>query len=127
MSVEHDIREFHAALGIHSQDTPSWPDPGIVELRARLIEEEAKEAVDALRDGEPLASVAKELCDLVVVAVGAAVALGVPFEECWKLVHASNLAKQGGPMRADGKVLKPEGWQPPDLAPLFPVERVRGA
>jgi hypothetical protein len=29
------------------------------------------------------------------------------------------MAKQGGAMRADGKLLKPEGWLPPDLAPIL--------
>lgn len=127
MDVEADIRDFHRALGIHSQDTPGWPEDTIVALRARLICEEAREAVEALEDREPLADVAKELCDLIVVAVGAAVALGIPLEECWARVHASNMAKRGGPVREDGKVLKPAGWAPPDLAPLFPVDRVWGA
>jgi predicted HAD superfamily Cof-like phosphohydrolase len=29
------------------------------------------------------------------------------------------MAKAGGPKRADGKQLKPEGWTPPDLAPIL--------
>jgi len=31
------------------------------------------------------------------------------------LGHASNMAKEGGKTRADGKVPKPEGWRPPDI------------
>lgn len=38
--------------------------------------------------------------------------LGPVFEE----VHRANMAKVGGPTRADGKILKPEGWTPPDVA-----------
>jgi hypothetical protein len=29
------------------------------------------------------------------------------------------MAKEGGPVREDGKVLKPEGWLPPDLHSVF--------
>jgi predicted HAD superfamily Cof-like phosphohydrolase len=31
-------------------------------------------------------------------------------------VHRANMAKAGGPKRADGKHMKPEGWTPPDVA-----------
>ena len=31
-------------------------------------------------------------------------------------VHRSNMAKVGGPVREDGKRLKPPGWTPPDIA-----------
>ncbi len=34
----------------------------------------------------------------------------------WDEVHRSNMAKVGGPIRGDGKRLKPEGWTPPDVA-----------
>jgi len=37
------------------------------------------------------------------------------------LGHASNMAKEGGKTRADGKVLKPEGWRPPDIR--FEIDR----
>jgi hypothetical protein len=29
------------------------------------------------------------------------------------------MAKVGGPVRPDGKKLKPEGWQPPDIAGIL--------
>lgn len=128
MSVETDVRDLHAALGIHSQGVPGWSPEAIIELRKTLIREEAEEALAALADHEPLEDVAKELCDVVVVAVGAAVALGIPFDECWRRVHDSNMAKAGGPVREDGKILKPPGWRPPDLrSALYPLSSDAGS
>jgi predicted HAD superfamily Cof-like phosphohydrolase len=34
-------------------------------------------------------------------------------------VHRANLAKAGGPRRADGKLLKPPGWQPADVTAVL--------
>lgn len=87
-------------------------------LRATLIEEEAKEAVDAIRSGD-LGGAVDGLCDLLVVALGAACEFGVDLAPFFDEVHRTNLAKAGGPVRADGKVLKPDGWQPPDIAGLL--------
>lgn len=54
------------------------------------------------------------LCDLTYVTMGAAVNIPVNIERHFDEVHRANMAKLGGPMREDGKVLKPEGWTPPD-------------
>lgn len=40
----------------------------------------------------------------------------------WQDVHRANMAKTTGPVRADGKRLKPEGWQPPDIAGVLRVQ-----
>lgn len=50
--------------------------------------------------------------------------LGVPADACWKLVQDSNMAKlgpDGKPQKnpETGKVMKPEGWKPPDLFGLL--------
>jgi predicted HAD superfamily Cof-like phosphohydrolase len=46
--------------------------------------------------------------------------LGIPFRAVFKEVHRSNMAKldKNGTVlrREDGKVIKPEGWTPPDIA-----------
>ena len=54
------------------------------------------------------------ICDLIFVALGAAVRFGIDIEPFFNEVSRANLAKEGGTTRADGKVLKPTGWQPPD-------------
>jgi predicted HAD superfamily Cof-like phosphohydrolase len=60
------------------------------------------------------------LNDVVVVTLGAGFSLGLPMAQGWKEVHGTNMAKvdpKTGMVRRreDGKVLKPEGWTPPDL------------
>jgi len=41
--------------------------------------------------------------------------MNLPMHRLWNEVHRANMDKAGGPKRADGKVLKPEGWKPPDI------------
>lgn len=113
---QRDVYDFHRALdvpvgcGCNSHHL----SPERRELRAALIEEEAAETVDAIRRSR-LVDTIDGLCDLIVVVLGTAVELGIDLQPFWNEVHASNMAKKGGPTREDGKKLKPEGWEPPDL------------
>lgn len=118
--VEHRpvvlVREFHDAFGVERGLTDQ-----IRELRARLIAEEAQEAVDALK-AEPLdrEAVAKELADLLVVTYGTADVLGIDLDAAFRRVHESNMSKlgpDGTPVRrSDGKILKGPSYQPPNLS-----------
>ena len=49
--------------------------------------------------------------------------LNIPQQEVWDEVARSNLQKIGPDgkvhKREDGKVMKPEGWTPPDIKSLF--------
>jgi predicted HAD superfamily Cof-like phosphohydrolase/DNA-binding transcriptional regulator YiaG len=55
--------------------------------------------------------------DLDYVVEGMRNWCGINSRAAWALVHAANMAKAGGPRReSDGKMLKPPGWKPPDLA-----------
>ena len=61
------------------------------------------------------------LIDIMVVTVGALQSLGVDAEGAWKEVMSTNFAKIDSltgrvRKREDGKVLKPLGWKPPELA-----------
>ena len=62
-----------------------------------------------------LAEIADGIADLVYVAIGTASTLGIDMEPVWEEVQLSNMAKVNGPVRPDGKRLKPEGWQPPQI------------
>lgn len=57
--------------------------------------------------------------DLGYVIEGLFIRLGVDPGPIWEAVHAANMAKATGPIREDGKRLKPEGWAPPDVAGLL--------
>ena len=56
-----------------------------------------------------------ELADLLYVTYGAILACGVDADAVFAEVHRANLSKAGGPRRADGKLLKPPGWQPANV------------
>jgi predicted HAD superfamily Cof-like phosphohydrolase len=63
------------------------------------------------------------LLDIVVVTIGAMHSAGMDAEGGWKEVMKTNFAKvdkETGKVRKreDGKVLKPQGWSPPDLKPF---------
>ena len=124
------VREFQVRFGLPAPPTPPLvPDPDLVRLRARLIREEFHEVIGEL---EPLAhttdpvivnrrlrALLKELADLRYVVEGTAVAFGLPMDEAYEIVHASNMTKTGGP-DAGGKILKGDGYVPPDLVFLVP-------
>ena len=79
--------------------------------------EELKEAIIANDRVEQLDA----LVDILVVTMGAIRTGGFNGEGAWKEVMDTNFAKidpETGKVRKreDGKVLKPEGWSPPNLA-----------
>lgn len=113
MSVQSDVRAFHEALDIPVLTSQGIP-PDRAELRAELIAEEANETILAIHDGD-LVATADGLCDLLCVVYGAALEFGIDLDAVWPEVHRTNMAKVGGPVRADGKRLKPPGWTPPDI------------
>jgi predicted HAD superfamily Cof-like phosphohydrolase len=78
------------------------------ELKAALLMEDRVEQLDAL-------------LDFVVVTIGALHSGGFDSEDGWKEVMRTNfdkIDKETGKVRKreDGKVLKPLGWKPPELA-----------
>lgn len=99
---------------------------GIVdhELRAKLIEEEAQELCEAIRQGD-LVDTIDGMIDLMVVVLGAAVAFNINIAPFWDEVHRTNMAKVDGPIDANGKRLKPDGWTPPQIADVIEVERTK--
>jgi predicted HAD superfamily Cof-like phosphohydrolase len=79
-----------------------------------------KEEVQELEDSTTREDDVDALIDILVVTIGALWSIGVDVEGAWKEVHASNMAKVDAGTgvvlrREDGKILKPEGWQPPNL------------
>jgi len=81
-------------------------------LLSAKTEVELLNAVDGVVDG---------VLDTVVVGIGLLHSMGLDVGPLWAEIHRSNMDKlKGGPLfREDGKLLKPEGWQPPDLKPII--------
>lgn len=93
----------------------------------KLIEEEAEELNQAIIAKDKV-EMLDALIDMVVVTVGAIHSMGSDGEGAWNEVMRTNFAKidpETGRVRKreDGKVLKPEGWKPPELAKFVNDER----
>jgi predicted HAD superfamily Cof-like phosphohydrolase len=115
MSSFTDVLEFHRHMCTDQiQDRPKFPDERIVKLREDLIDEEVKELKDAI-DFNDIVGVADALADIQYVVNGMAVAFGINLDDVHREVHAANMRKTTGPVREDGKRLKPEGWIGPEI------------
>lgn len=65
------------------------------------------------------ANLAHQIVDMHYVLSGASVDFGLPEPDVFNEVHRANMAKIGGPKRADGKQLPPTGWMPPNIAAVL--------
>lgn len=117
-----DVYEFHKKFGCKIGSTPAIPDGGTVSLRRSILEEEFDETCDALHDGD-LVEIADGICDMIYVGLGLLVSYGIDPRPVWDAIHASNMAKVGGLTRADGKILKPDGWVKPDVAGILAEQK----
>jgi predicted HAD superfamily Cof-like phosphohydrolase len=96
---EFNVNQLNMYLGLIKEEGD--------ELQAAIVKQDKVETLDAL-------------IDILVVTVGTLNSLGVDAEGAWNEVMRTNFAKidtKTGKVskREDGKVLKPEGWTPPDL------------
>jgi predicted HAD superfamily Cof-like phosphohydrolase len=139
VTIDKQVAEFHRLFGFPVRETPAIPERDEVQLRLRHIAEEFLELLEAHENvgnrhllgvarssierfirrvtigTVDLVAAADALADIDYVVAGTRLTYGIPGDEVAKRVHASNLAKVGGPV-VNGKQLKPEGWKPPDIA-----------
>ncbi len=118
IDMVENVLAFHRKFGCYTGDSPQRPPQPIVRLRLDLITEEYSELLRACDRGD-LAGVADGIVDLIYVSIGKALAWGIDIRPIWRAVQRANMAKEGGGQRSDGKILKPAGWQPPDVAGLI--------
>ncbi len=88
----------------------------------KLIVEEFWEFQDAVKANDKVEQL-DALIDILVVTIGAIHSAGFDAEGAWNEVMRTNFAKVDPTTgkvrkREDGKVLKPEGWTPPNLEPF---------
>lgn len=112
--MQQQVYDFHRKFNVSVTDTPTLPDADLAEFRMRLINEEVKELHDALFIDFNLVDAIDAMADIEYVLLGLANAMGVDLEPHFEIVHRANMLKVGGGMREDGKILKPDGWIPPD-------------
>lgn len=138
-----NVLEFMQKAKQATPAIPFVPGRDVRELRAKLILEEALETVAALgfdvclgpdralvemaclsfADGETpnLEEIIDGCCDIKVVTTGTLIACGVPDEPFQRAVDQNNLDKfgPGHSWREDGKLIKPSGHKPPDIAGIL--------
>ncbi|MFT7585815.1 MAG: putative HAD superfamily Cof-like phosphohydrolase [Cellvibrionaceae bacterium] len=124
------IKDFHTTMGAIAPDKPTMPSQELLNLRLTLIREEYEEVTEQFNklidtESTDMASLIHELTDLLYVTYGAIWACGVDPDPIFEEVHSANMRKLDGPRRADGKVLKPQGWQPANVAKI--IEEVKKA
>ena len=114
------LLEFNEAFEIPKLEAPGLGPDELIELRIKLLTEEVQEYAEAARSGD-LVEVLDALADIGYILAGTIINHGMQgiYDDAFNEVHRSNMAKLvNGKVirREDGKVLKPEGWQPPQLA-----------
>ena len=91
-----------------------------------LIKEEVAELMAAYKTNDQIEQL-DALIDILVVTIGAIHSMGADAEGAWNEVMRTNFAKIDSATgkvtkRRDGKVLKPEGWTPPELRQFLKVD-----
>ena len=120
----NQVAEFHRTFQHPVLNKPQVPSEDRFKLRVSLISEELKELEDAIKD-KNIVEIADALCDIQYVLSGAILefGLGEKFVDLFEEVQRSNMSKldkDGNPIyREDGKVLKPEGWTPPNIKAII--------
>ena len=113
------LREFHTVYGLPLRSKPELGGLDERRLRSILLDEESREACDALWDCN-IAGVAQELADVVYVCFGTAVQFGIDLDAVLAEVHRANMSKvepDGTVLRRDdGKILKGSAFRAADVA-----------
>jgi len=114
------LLEFNQAFEIPKLEQPGLSDYDLIELRIKLLTEEVQEYADAARAGD-MVEILDALADIGYILAGTIINHGMQdiYDDAFDEVHRSNMAKlvEGKVHRRDdGKVMKPEGWQPPNLS-----------
>lgn len=118
--AQAQVREFHQAFGHPVADFPKQMSSERREKRYNWMKEE----LDEFKSAEDLVDQADAIADIIYLALGTAVELGIDIAPIVDIVHEANMRKlgpDGKPIyRPDGKIGKPEGWVPPE--PLIKQE-----
>jgi len=95
------------------------PSQDNVNLYGTLITEEYKEFIEAINNNDEVEAL--DACmDMIWVILGFCHMKGYDIHGAWNEVVQTNMAKVDPATgkvrrREDGKILKPEGWKPPDM------------
>jgi predicted HAD superfamily Cof-like phosphohydrolase len=117
-----DVRAFYEKFKqpISNHPTQRLVTSQRVHERIRFMQEELDEFKEA-QGNNNLALMADALIDLVYVAKGTAIEMGLPWEDLWQDVQRANMAKVIGKTARgiDIDVCKPPGWVPPQTEAIL--------
>ena len=108
------VLEFHKEFDIKIATKPQMLDQETSKLRYMLFAEEVEEFKQACFD-QSIIGVIDAIADILYVAYGAAISLGVDMESIFAEVHRSNMTKVGGHKDKFGKWIKPSTYELPKL------------
>lgn len=121
-----DVGLFHIKFGLpnvlQSDEKAHLLDDSTFEFRYKFMQEELQEMAVAHLEGD-LCKFADALADLVYVTLGTAHMAHIPFDRVWDEVQRANMTKVRATSAQDERstrkhhfdVVKPDGWQPPDI------------
>lgn len=111
-----DVRQFHVKFDLIASLFPVHLTQAKLKERIDFMQEELDEFKVAAKS-QDLAEQADALVDLVYVAMGTAVMLGLPWDELWAEVQRANMDKVRGMTKRGHAVdvTKLPGWIPPQI------------
>ena len=123
--IQSDVLKFHKKFNMLISGTPAFPDVKTTKFRIKLIKEELWELLEA-HENKDLVEVADAVGDLIYVLIGMTISYGIDMIPVWNEIQQTNMSKEGGGKRKDGKVLKPEGWKSPDISGILKTQGLFG-
>lgn len=112
------VREFYAATNAETPSHPVLLAHSEGKVMFRLLDEELAELGAALQAGT-IVGIADALADLVYVAYGLALKMGIELDQVLNEVHKANMSKVlpgAEPPSVSGKVSRGPGYRPPNIA-----------
>lgn len=118
------VLAFHDHFAVPIQKSPQQLPADRVQKRAKWMQEELEEFIAS----QSLVEQADAMIDLIYLALGSLVEMGVKPEALFDIVHEANMSKlwaDGKPRyrQSDGKVIKPPTWKDPAPRMVAEIER----
>jgi len=113
MSYTRTVREFTMACNDELSEHPILMSKDRVDFIRQMVSDE----MDELDDAETVVDQADALIDAIYYICDTAVRHGMNLDNLFDIVHGANMTKviNGKVLRRDdGKIMKPENWEPPE-------------
>lgn len=139
MTNYDDVQEFFNKFGFTVNQKPTKLPASLLHERALFLIEELNEfiqgcgfqiacfsdngvtVVGKVGGVNNIEEQADALIDLVYVAIGTAIMLGLPWQELWNDVHRANMEKIFGKTKRnqENDCMKPPDWNPPNTLQIL--------